>query len=257
MTAAPIEAPLIEAPLIEAPLIEARGLHVFYQESHVLHGVDFRVAGGETVALMGRNGMGKTTTLRAILGLVPPRRGTVRIRGRDMTGSPPHRIARLGLGYVPEGRAIFPRLSVRENLAMAARPPRDERGRDGKSRWTVARALETFPRLAERINASGATLSGGEQQMLAIGRALCTNPDVLFLDEATEGLAPLIRREIWAVVRELKQGGLATVIVDKNVRDLLAIADRNVILVKGSVVFDGPSDELKARPDILQRHIGL
>jgi branched-chain amino acid transport system ATP-binding protein len=233
-------------------LIDAKGLHVFYQESHVLHGVDFSVREGETVALMGRNGMGKTTTLRAILGLVPPRRGTVAIKGRDMTGSPPHRIARMGLGYVPEGRAIFPRLSVRENLAMAARP-----GRDGSARWTVARALETFPRLAERLGASGATLSGGEQQMLAIGRALCTNPDVLILDEATEGLAPLIRREIWSVIRGLKAGGLATVIVDKNVRDLLAIADRNVILVKGQVVFDGPSEELKRKPDILQRHIGL
>jgi branched-chain amino acid transport system ATP-binding protein len=233
-------------------LIEARGLHVFYQESHVLHGVDFRVGQGETVALMGRNGMGKTTTLRAILGLVPPRRGSVLIKGRDMTRRPPHRIVRLGLGYVPEGRAIFPRLSVRENLAMAARA-----GAGGRRNWTVERALETFPRLAERINASGATLSGGEQQMLAIGRALCTNPDVLILDEATEGLAPLIRREIWAVLRGLKEGGLATVIVDKNVRDLLAIADRNVILVKGQVVFDGPSAELKRRPDILQRHIGL
>jgi branched-chain amino acid transport system ATP-binding protein len=240
------------APPAGTALIEARGLHVFYQESHVLHGVDFRVGEGETVALMGRNGMGKTTTLRAILGLVPPRRGSVLIKGRDMTRRPPHRIVRLGLGYVPEGRAIFPRLSVRENLAMAARA-----GTGGRRHWTVERALETFPRLAERINASGATLSGGEQQMLAIGRALCTNPDVLILDEATEGLAPLIRREIWAVLRGLKEGGLATVIVDKNVRDLLAIADRNVILVKGQVVFDGPSAELGRRPDILQRHIGL
>jgi branched-chain amino acid transport system ATP-binding protein len=233
-------------------LIDAKGLHVFYRESHVLHGVDFRVAEGETVALMGRNGMGKTTTLRAVLGLTPPRRGSVAVMGSDMTGAPAHRIARLGLGYVPEGRAIFPRLSVRENLAMAARP-----GRRNGAAWTVARVFETFPRLAERAGASGATLSGGEQQMLAIGRALCTNPAVLILDEATEGLAPLIRREIWAVLRDLKQSGLATVIVDKNVRDLLALADRNVILVKGRVVFDGPSAELKARPDILQRHIGL
>jgi len=244
--------PAATAPSPGAPLIEAQGLHVFYQESHVLHGVDLRVGQGETVALMGRNGMGKTTTLRAILGLVPPRHGSVLIKGRDMTRRPPHRIVRLGLGYVPEGRAIFPRLSVRENLAMAARA-----GADGRRSWTVERALETFPRLAERIGASGATLSGGEQQMLAIGRALCTNPDVLILDEATEGLAPLIRREIWAVLRGLKEGGLATVIVDKNVHDLLAIADRNVILVKGQVVFDGPSAELKRRPDILRRHIGL
>ena len=238
--------------LIDAPLVEARGLHVYYAESHVLHGVDFRVGRGETVALMGRNGMGKTTTLRAILGLVPPRRGTVAVDGRDMTGAPPHHLSRAGLGYVPEGRAIFPRLSVRENLAMAARP-----GRGGRQDWIMQRVLETFPRLAERLGQSGATLSGGEQQMLAIGRALLTNPEVLILDEATEGLAPLIRREIWSVVRGLKAGGLATVIVDKNVHDLLAIADRNVILVKGRVVFDGPSAELRQKPDILQKHIGL
>ncbi len=234
------------------PLIDARGLHVFYAESHVLHGVDFSVAAGETVALIGRNGMGKTTTLRAILGLVPPRRGTVAIHGIDMTGAPTHRIARAGLGYVPEGRQIFPRLSVRENLAMAARP-----GRGGRRDWTVERVLATFPRLAGRLAQTGTTLSGGEQQMLAIGRALVTNPDVLILDEATEGLAPLIRKEIWRVVLDLKAGGLATVIVDKNVRALLEIADRAVVLVKGRVVHAGPGPELRARPDVLQRHIGL
>jgi len=233
-------------------LIEAKDLHVFYAESHVLHGVDFRVGAGETVALIGRNGMGKSTTLRAILGLVPPRRGTVMINGRPMTGHKPHRIARAGLGYVPEGRAIFPLLSVREHLAMAARP-----GRTGRVDWTVERVLETFPRLAERLGNSGANLSGGEQQMLAIGRALVTNPDVLILDEATEGLAPLVRREIWRVVLSLKQSGLATVIVDKNVRALLEIADRAVILVKGSVVFEGAGAELAGKPELLQRHIGL
>jgi branched-chain amino acid transport system ATP-binding protein len=233
-------------------LIDAKGLHVYYAESHVLHGVDFRVAAGETVALIGRNGMGKTTTLRSILGLVPPRRGTVAIHGRAMTGHPPHRIARAGLGYVPEGRQIFPLLSVRENLAIAARP-----GRSGRTDWSVERVLETFPRLAERLSNSGGNLSGGEQQMLAIGRALVTNPDVLILDEATEGLAPLVRREIWRVVVALKQSGLATVIVDKNVNALLEIADRAVILVKGSVVFEGPGAELRAKPEILRRHIGL
>ncbi|MCC6471468.1 MAG: ABC transporter ATP-binding protein [Alphaproteobacteria bacterium] len=233
-------------------LVDARDLHVFYDESHVLHGVDFRVAPGETVALIGRNGMGKTTTLRAILGLVPPRRGTVSIHGRDMTGEPTHRIARAGLGYVPEGRQIFPRLSVRENLAMAARP-----GPGGRTDWTVERVLETFPRLAERPAQVGTTLSGGEQQMLAIGRALVTNPDVLLLDEATEGLAPLIRKEIWRVVVGLKASGLATVIVDKNVHALLDIADRAVILVKGHVVHASSGAELRARPDVLQRHIGL
>ncbi|MCK6449866.1 MAG: ABC transporter ATP-binding protein [Alphaproteobacteria bacterium] len=237
---------------MSAALIEATGLHVYYAESHVLHGVDFRVSAGETVALMGRNGMGKTTTLRAILGLVPPRQGTVAIHGRPMTGHPPHRVVRAGLGYVPEGRQIFPLLTVRENLEMAARP-----GRDGRTDWTVARVLETFPRLGERLGNSGSNLSGGEQQMLAIGRALVTNPDVLILDEATEGLAPLVRREIWRVILALKKSGLATVIVDKNVRALLDIADRAVILVKGSVVFEGAGTELAARPDLLQRHIGL
>ncbi len=236
----------------QPPLIDAKGLHVFYEESHVLHGVDFQVAAGETVALIGRNGMGKTTTLRAILGLVPPRKGTVAIHGQDMTGAPTHRVARAGLGYVPEGRQIFPRLSVRENLAMAARA-----GRGGRMNWTVARVLETFPRLAERLGQIGTTLSGGEQQMLAIGRALVTNPDVLILDEATEGLAPLIRKEIWRVVLALKASGLATVIVDKNVHALLEIADRAVILVKGRVVHAGSGAELRARPDVLQRYIGL
>jgi len=233
-------------------LIDARGLQVFYGDSQVLHGVDFRIAEGETVALIGRNGMGKTTTLRAILGLVPPRSGSVAILGQDMTGQPTHRIARAGLGYVPEGRQIFPRLSVRENLAIAARP-----GRGGTTDWTVVRVLETFPRLAERLNHVGTTLSGGEQQMLAIGRALVTNPDVLILDEATEGLAPLIRKEIWRVVVGLKATGLATVIVDKNVHALLDIADRAVILVKGQVAHEGGAADLKARPEVLQRFIGL
>jgi len=233
-------------------LIDARGLQVFYGDSQVLHGVDFRIAEGETVALIGRNGMGKTTTLRAILGLVPPRGGTVAILGRDMTGQPTHRIARAGLGYVPEGRQIFPRLSVRENLAIAARP-----GRGGTTDWTVRRVLETFPRLSERLNHVGTTLSGGEQQMLAIGRALVTNPDVLILDEATEGLAPLIRKEIWRVVVGLKATGLATVIVDKNVHALLDIADRAVILVKGQVAHEGTGADLKAQPEVLQRFIGL
>jgi len=233
-------------------LIAARGLQVFYGDSKVLHGVDFRVGRGETVALIGRNGMGKSTTLRAILGLVPPRGGTVAIAGADMTGAPPHRVARAGIGYVPEGRQIFPRLSVRENLLLPARP-----GPGGRAEWTVDRVLETFPRLAERLDHVGTTLSGGEQQMLAIGRALVTNPEVLILDEATEGLAPLIRKEIWRVVVALKASGLATVIVDKNVRALLEIADRAVILVKGQVAHEGPAADLKGRPELLQRFIGL
>jgi branched-chain amino acid transport system ATP-binding protein len=233
-------------------IVEAEDLHASYGDVPVLHGVGLAVAPGETVCLMGRNGMGKTTTLRAILGLTPPRRGRVRVRGVDMTGAPPHRIARAGIGYVPEGRRVFARLSVREHLAMAARP-----GRDGGARWTAERVLALFPRLAARLDRGAAVLSGGEQQMLAIGRALVTNPDLLILDEATEGLAPLIRDEIWRVLRGLRDEGLAAVIVDKNVEDLLGFADSAVILSKGHAVFRGTVAELRARPDLIDRHIGL
>jgi branched-chain amino acid transport system ATP-binding protein len=233
-------------------VIEASGLHTYYQNSHVLHGVDLRLNRGEALSLMGRNGMGKTTTLRSILGLTRPRRGSVKINGRDVTRDPPHQIVREGIGYVPEGRGIFPLLSVREHLLMAERQAADG-GRD----WTIERVLELFPRLKERLDNSGATLSGGEQQMLAIGRALMSNPLVLILDEATEGLAPLIRREIWAVLRRIKATGMATIIVDKNAQDLLAFADSAVILVKGRVAFSGPSAELRSQPELIERHIGL
>jgi len=233
-------------------LVEARGLHTYYGESHVLRGVDFRIAAGEVVALMGRNGMGKTTLLRTLLGLVPPRRGEVRLRGADVTGAPPHRVARQGVALVPEGRGIFAGLTVREHLVMAARA-----GRDGRSEWTLARALESFPRLAERLHHAGTQLSGGEQQMLSIGRALMGNPDLLILDEATEGLAPLIAREIWAMLRALRATGIAAIIVDKNHRAATALADRAVILVKGEVVFDDTAAALNARPDVLRRHLGV
>ncbi|HVM80483.1 MAG TPA: ABC transporter ATP-binding protein [Stellaceae bacterium] len=235
-----------------AALVEATGLHTYYGDSHVLHGVDFRVARGETVALMGRNGMGKTTLLRSLLGLTPPARGRVAVDGRDMTGARPHEVARAGIALVPEGRGIFPNLSVREHLVMAARP-----GRGGRSNWTLERVLATFPRLAERLDHGGAQLSGGEQQMLTIGRALTTNPDLLILDEATEGLAPLISREIWAVLRAIRATGMAAVIVDKNHAAVTAVADRAVILVKGRVVFTDTAAALRARPDVLQRHLGV
>jgi branched-chain amino acid transport system ATP-binding protein len=233
-------------------LLEAGDLHAYYGASHVLRGVDFRVAAGETVGLMGRNGMGKTTLLKSMLGLVPPRIGRVRVRGQLVSGAPPHAIARQGIAYVPEGRGIFPNLSVRENLIMAARP-----GLDGRLDWTLERVLATFPRLAERLGHGGWQLSGGEQQMLTIGRALLTNPDLLLLDEATEGLAPAIAREIWRIVREIRANGIATVIVDKNHAAVTAVADRVVILVKGRVVFEGESAALRARPEILQRHLGV
>lgn len=234
------------------PIIEAKGLHTFYGNSHVLHGVDFSVNAGETLCLMGRNGMGKTTTLRTILGLVRPREGTVRVCGEDMTSAETSAIVRKGIGYVPEGRGMFANLTVREHLVMAART-----GPNGRRDWDLDRVLDNFPRLRERISSQATHLSGGEQQMLAIGRALMTNPDILILDEATEGLAPLIRREIWRVVREIKQTGIATVIVDKNVDVLLRIADRASIMVKGQIVHDGDCAHLKANPEILQTHIGL
>ena len=233
-------------------LIDARGLHAYYGSSHVLRGVDFHVAPGETVGLFGRNGMGKTTLLRALLGHVLPRRGTVRIRGAEVTGLPPEKIARRGVGYVPEGRGVFPNLTVRENLVMAARA-----GVHGERRWTLERALSTFPRLAARLSHRGDQLSGGEQQMLAIGRALLTNPDALLLDEATEGLAPLIAQEIWRVIGSIREAGVATVIVDRNVRTVLAHADRGVVLVKGEVVADLPSTELRSRTELLHRHLGV
>ena len=235
-----------------AALLEARGLHTFYGASHVIDGVDFVVGRGETVALMGRNGMGKTTLLRSLLGLTPPRAGEVRVKGALMTGAKAHRIARQGIAFVPEGRGIFATLSVREHLVMAARP-----GSDGRRDWTLERVLDTFPRLAERLDHGGTQLSGGEQQMLTIARALMTNPDLLLLDEATEGLAPLIAREIWSILGRIRTAGIAAVVVDKNVAKLAAVADRIVVLVKGRVAFAGSAAELKAQPELMHRHLGV
>jgi branched-chain amino acid transport system ATP-binding protein len=218
----------------------------------VLHGVDFAIRRGQTVGLMGRNGMGKTTLLKSMLGLVKPRGGEVRVRGSPMTGAEPHRIARRGIAYVPEGRGIFPNLTVRENLVMAAGP-----GPDGRRGWTLERVLATFPRLAQRLAHGGGQISGGEQQMLTIGRALMTNPDLLILDEATEGLAPQIAREIWRIIRQIREDGIATLIVDKNYADVTAIADRNVILVKGRVAFEGDSATLRDSKDVLTQHLGV
>ena len=233
-------------------LIDARGLHTYYGQSHILRGVDFQVARGETIGLMGRNGMGKSTLLKTLMGLVKPRQGSVLVMGRDMTGRSPFEIAQLGVAYVPEGRGIFGNLSVVENLKMAARP-----GTRGQRDWTYDRVLETFPRLAERLSHGGQQLSGGEQQMLTIGRALMTNPDVLILDEATEGLAPLIAREIWRICGLIRESGISTVIVDKNWKHVTRLTNRNLILVKGEVVFSGSSDALRAQPDLLTQHLGV
>ena len=233
-------------------LIDARGIHTYYGSSHVLRGVDFHVGRGEVVGLLGRNGMGKTTLLRSILGHVKPRRGTVRVSGDDLTGARPETVARHGVAYVPEGRGIFPNLTVRENLLVATRP-----AANGASEWTLARVLELFPRLAERLKHRGDALSGGEQQMLAVGRALLTNPRVLLLDEATEGLAPLLAREIWRVIGRLRDDGVASVVVDRNVGAVLDHADRCTLLVKGEVVAELPSSELRARLELLHRHLGV
>ena len=233
-------------------LIQARGLHTYYGASHILRGVDFSVGRGETIGLMGRNGMGKSTLLKTLMGIVPPREGTVEIKGRRMNGRPPFEVAQLGIAYVPEGRGIFANLSVTENLVMAARP-----GTRGQRDWTYERVLETFPRLKERLGHGGQQLSGGEQQMLTIGRALMTNPDVLILDEATEGLAPLIAREIWRICSVIKASGISAIIVDKNWKHVTQVTDRNVILVKGEVVFEGSSEALHADPSVLEQHLGV
>ena len=233
-------------------LLETRELHTYYGASHILHGIDFRIDRGETVGLMGRNGMGKSTLIRSMLGLVKPRHGEVWVCGTPMTGAQPYLVARQGIAYVPEGRGIFPNLTVRENLIMAARS-----GTDGRVDWTFERVMQTFPRLSERLENGGWQLSGGEQQMLTIGRALMTNPDLLILDEATEGLAPQIAKEIWRIIGEIRARGIATLIVDKNYAAVTAIANRNVILVKGRVVFEGDSKTLLAQPDLLHRHLGV
>ena len=220
-------------------IVDARAIHAWYGSSHVLHGVELQIARGETVGLLGRNGMGKSTLIRTLLGHVTQRDGHISLFGQDASRAKPHEVARAGVAYVPEGRGVFPNLSVRENLIMAARP-----GRDGRNDWSYERVLQTFPRLGERLANLGAQLSGGEQQMLSIGRALMTHPDLIILDEATEGLAPLIVRDIWRVIGEIRASGIATLIVDRDYRTVLAHSDRAVVLQKGVVELTGASAEL-------------
>jgi branched-chain amino acid transport system ATP-binding protein len=210
-------------------ILEAKEMHAWYGSSHVLHGVNLTIRAGETVGLLGRNGMGKSTLIRSILGHVAQRAGQVLLLGRDVSRAKPHDIARAGIAYVPEGRGVFPNLSVRENLIMAAR-----KGRDGRSEWTFERVLETFPRLKERIGNQGGQLSGGEQQMLSIGRALMTHPDLISLDEATEGLAPMIVSEIWRVIAQIRATGIAALIVDRDDRRLLTESNSAIVLEKGT-----------------------
>ena len=236
----------------DAALVAVRDLNVHYGESHVLRGVSLAIRPGETVGLLGRNGMGKTTLIRTIMGHVRASGGQVDIRGADGTRMRPDRVARAGVAYVPEGRAIFPNLSVRENLVVAARP-----GVSGRDDWPFDRILATFPRLAERLDHGGQQLSGGEQQMLAIGRALTTNPDLLILDEATEGLAPLIVREIWRIIGEIRQSGIASLIVDRNFRSVLAHSDRAVVLEKGRIVMEDTAAALVANVGELTARLGV
>ena len=231
-------------------MLRVEGLEAAYGDSQVLFGIDLSVDAGEVVTLMGRNGMGKTTTVHAIMGVMAPRAGTVTFDGKAIHGLPSYRIARLGLGLVPEGRQIFPNLSVRENLVATARAV-------GAPAWTLQRVFEFFPRLSERQGNMGNQLSGGEQQMLAIGRALMTNPRLLILDEATEGLAPLVRQEIWTVLGRLKREGQAIMVIDKNVGALLALADHHHIVEKGRVVWTGTSAALAADVDLQHRYLGV
>jgi branched-chain amino acid transport system ATP-binding protein len=232
------------------PVLEVSGIETCYGLSQVLFGVSLSIAPGEMVTLMGRNGMGKTTTVRSIMGLTPARAGAIRFDGRDIRALPPYKVAKLGIGLVPEGRQIFPNLTVRENLAATAV------ARDGAA-WTLDTVYELFPRLSERGTSMGNQLSGGEQQMLAIGRALMTNPRLLILDEATEGLAPLIRAEIWRCLARLKASGLAILVIDKNVETLIRTADRHFLIERGKVVWSGVSRELAAAKDVQHRYLGV
>ncbi|HEX8666496.1 MAG TPA: ABC transporter ATP-binding protein [Beijerinckiaceae bacterium] len=235
-----------------SPLLSAEKLQAFYGPVQILRGIDLSVVHGETVALMGRNGMGKTTLLRSLMGLVADRRGRILLDSQDVTVAAPEKIARRGVAFVPEGRGVFGSLSVVENLMMAARP-----GRDGRRRWTLEKIFGLFPRLGERRRNGGHQLSGGEQQMLTIGRALMTNPDLILIDEATEGLAPMVAQEIWRTVARIRAEGVAAIIVDKDFRALSRIADKAVILSKGEVVFEGTPKELAGKRELLERHLGV
>ncbi len=235
-----------------APLLEVDDIETCYGLSQVLFGMSLSVRTGEMVALMGRNGMGKTTTIRSIMGLTPIRAGAIRFQGKPIHAIPPYKVARAGLGLVPEGRQIFPNLSVRENLVATA-----ANRSDNPRPWLLDRVLELFPALAARRGNMGSQLSGGEQQMLAVARALMTNPRLLILDEATEGLAPLVRAEIWRVIEELKAEGQAILVIDKNVDALTRIADRHYIAEKGQVVWTGSSKELRESKDVQHRYLGV
>ncbi len=234
-------------------LLDVQDIHAAYGHAQALFGVSFQVEAGQVVTLLGRNGMGRSTTIKCLFGLLPVTSGEIRFDGKPVHTLPSHAIAKMGLGIVPEGRQVFPNLSVEENLIATARPPVDRSAQP----WTLDRVYKFFPRLRERRTNLGGQLSGGEQQMLAIGRALMTNPRLLVLDEATEGLAPLIRAEIWEALTSLKAQGQSQIVIDKNVGALLPFADRHYVLEKGKVVWTGTSDDLRADNQIVQQYLGV
>jgi branched-chain amino acid transport system ATP-binding protein len=231
-------------------MLSVEEIHTYYGDSHILQGVSLKINGGEAVALLGRNGVGKTTTINSIIGFTPPRRGRISFRSQDITRWPSHRIARLGLGLVPQGRGIFPTLTVRENMTLANRNAQN-------GGWTLERVLETFPSLQNRLKNLGSQLSGGEQQMLAIARALMTNPDLLLLDEPSEGLAPLIVAEIERIVRQLQAENLSILLVEQNLSFALGVADRVYVLNKGRTVFEGTPADLQAQEEIMRHYLGV
>jgi branched-chain amino acid transport system ATP-binding protein len=233
-------------------LLTVHGLEAAYGSSQVLFGVSLEIGEGEVVTLIGRNGMGKTTTVRSLTGLLPPKSGEIIFRGERIDALPPHRIARMGVGLVPEGRHIFPNLSVRENLVMAY-----ANRTDAADPWTLHKVLHFFPRLGERLTNGGRQLSGGEQQMLAIGRALMTNPSLLILDEATEGLAPVVREEIWTRLHQLKQTGLSILVIDKEIDALCELADRHYVIEKGEIVWSGDTPALQADASVQETYLGV
>ncbi len=233
-------------------MLDVENIHTYYGESHILHGVSLHAGAGEAVALLGRNGVGKTTLIRSIVGFTPPRAGVIRFRGRDIQRLPSYQIAQQGIGLVPQGRRIFAPLTVRENLLLGVRA-----AADGGQPWTPERVYEIFPRLRERATQSGGTLSGGEQQMLAIARALMTNPRLLVLDEPSEGLAPLIVREIGRVLVRLKSDGLGILLVEQNVPLAFKVADRVNVMSKGQIVYDGSPSALEANEEIKRRYLGI
>lgn len=233
-------------------MLNITDIETFYGRSQVLFGVSMEISAGEVITVMGRNGMGKTTLVRSIMGLTPPKSGSIEFEGKELKGQPSYIAARSGIALVPEGRQIFPTLTVRENLVIAA-----ANRSNLADRWTLEKVYELFPRLGQRFNQSGRTLSGGEQQMLAIGRALMTNGKLLILDDATEGLAPLICEEIWRCLQQIKESGQAILIIDRNVEKLVSIADRHYIMEKGRFVWSGSSDECIAQPDLLNSYLGI